>query len=72
MLNRRYAIIGWLVWNVAKQVGKRKAKRAVPGVDTKHKRPNRAAVVATAAAVGGTAVLVGKLKRRGGSSHVVE
>ncbi|HEV8251500.1 MAG TPA: hypothetical protein VGQ15_16130 [Gaiellaceae bacterium] len=72
MFNRRYAFIGWLVWNVAKQVGKRKAKRAVPSVDMEKKRPNRPAIIAVLVALGGTAWLVGRLKRRGGSGHVDE
>jgi len=66
MFNRRYAMIGWLVWNVAKQVGKRKAKRAVPTVDTK-KRSHKAAVVGAIAGLAITGWLVGKLKRGGGS-----
>jgi hypothetical protein len=72
MFNRRYALIGWLMWNVAKQVGKRKAKRAVPAVDTKRKRPNKPAILGAIAGLAITAWIVGKLKRGGGSSHVGE
>ena len=72
MFNRRYAIIGWLLWNFAKQVGKRKAKRAVPSVDTKKKRPNRPAIIGAIAGLAITAWIVGKLKRGGGSGHVAE
>ena len=72
MFNRRYAMIGWLVWNVAKQVGKRKAKKAVPSVDTKTKRANKPAILGAIAGLAITAWLVGKLKRGGGSHHVGE
>ena len=72
MLNRRYAFIGWLVWNVAKQVGKRKARKAVPAVDTKKKRPNKPAIIGVLVGLAITGWLVGKLKRRGGSGDVVE
>jgi hypothetical protein len=70
MFNRRYAFIGWLVWTVGKQIGKRKAKSAVPGIDPGTKRPNPAAIASAFAALAGTAWLVGKLKRREGSNHV--
>jgi hypothetical protein len=72
MFNRRYALIGWLLWNFAKQVGKRKAKRAVPTVDTKKKRLNKPAIVGAFAGLAITAWIVGKLKRGGGPSHVGE
>ena len=51
MLNRRNAAIGWLTWQVAKRVIRRKARAAVPSVEDR--RPNKAAVAAAlAAAVG--------------------
>ena len=54
ILNRRNAVLGWLAWKAGKRMAKRKARTAVPSVDTETKRPNRAAaVVAVAAAVGG-------------------
>jgi hypothetical protein len=72
MFNRRYAMIGWLVWNVAKQVGKRKAKKAVPSVDTKSRRPNKSAIIGVLAGLAITGWLVGKLKRGGGSGDDFE
>jgi hypothetical protein len=67
MFNRRYAFIGWLVWNIGKRIGKRKAKAAVPAIDPETKRPNRPAIVSGLAGLAGIAWIVGKLKRRGGS-----
>jgi hypothetical protein len=31
IVNRRYAILGWTVWQIAKYAGKNKARQAVPG-----------------------------------------
>jgi hypothetical protein len=54
IVNRRNAVLGWAVWNVGKRVAKKKAKGAVPTVDTETKRPNASAtVLAALAAVGG-------------------
>ena len=54
IVNRRNAVLGWAVWNVGKRVAKKKARGAVPSVDTETKRPNAAAtVLAALAAVGG-------------------
>ena len=53
IVNRRNAVLGWTVWQVGKRVAKKKAKGAVPGVDTSTKRPNKSAIVAMVAAVGG-------------------
>jgi hypothetical protein len=54
IVNRRNAVLGWAVWNVGKRVAKKKARGAVPSVDTETKRPNAAAtILATLAAVGG-------------------
>ena len=58
IVNRRNAVVGWVVWNVGKRVAKRKAKAAVPTIDTETKRPNKPAVVTAAlAALGGLAML---------------
>jgi hypothetical protein len=45
IINRRNAVLGWGVWKIAKRVGRRKAKAAVPG--------NKGAIASTLAAVGG-------------------
>jgi LPXTG-motif cell wall-anchored protein len=53
ILNKRNAVLGWTAWQVAKQVGKRKAKQAAPGRVGGSKRPNKGAVVSGLAALGG-------------------
>jgi hypothetical protein len=51
IINRRNAVLGFLAWEGAKLVAKRKAKEAIPGVE--NRRPNKAAIVAGLAAVAG-------------------
>ena len=55
MLNRRKAMIGWLVYTAAKPLAKRavksKAKAVVPGAKTGSRMPNVAAVLAGAGAL---------------------
>jgi hypothetical protein len=70
MFNRRYAMIGWLIWNVAKQVGKQRAKRAVSGVDSPKRRSKVAAIIGVLAGLAITGWLVGRLKHGGGSGDV--
>jgi hypothetical protein len=54
VFNRRNAAVGWLALVVGKRVLKRKAKQAVPAIDTESKRPNKSAVaLVVASAVGG-------------------
>jgi hypothetical protein len=53
ILNKRNAVLGWTAWQVAKRVGKRKAKQAVPGRVDDTKRPNKGAIVSALAAIGG-------------------
>jgi hypothetical protein len=72
IFNRRYALIGWLVWNVGKRVGKRKARQAVPSIDPETKRPNRPAILSALAALGGALWIFGKKKRGGDSSPDVD
>jgi len=53
VFNRRNAVIGWLAWTGTKTVMKRKAKDAVPAIDTETKRPNKSAIaLAAATAIG--------------------
>lgn len=64
IVNRRNAVLGWAVWNVGKRVAKKKARGAVPNVDTETKRPNAAAtILATLAALGGALMF---WRKRGG------
>ena len=53
IVNRRNAVLGWAAWQVGKRVARRKAKSAVPTVDPETKRPNKPAVIAALATVGG-------------------
>jgi hypothetical protein len=53
--NRRNALLGWLVWTVAKRIAKRKAKAAIPSIDREAKRPNMPTVVLALAGAGAVA-----------------
>ena len=53
IFNRRNAALGWLSWLAAKHVLKKTAKDAVPGTVKGSKRPNKGAIAAGLAAVGG-------------------
>ncbi len=66
MLNRRKALIGWLVWTAAKPLARRalrsKAKGAVPGRREGSRAPNKAAIVA---GLGALAAVLMFWRRRG-------
>ena len=62
IVNRRNAVLGWTVWKVTKRVAKRKAKDAVPTIDSETKRPNKPFLFAFFGALGGLLWF----KRRGG------
>jgi DNA-directed RNA polymerase specialized sigma24 family protein len=68
IITRRNAVLGWAVWRVGKRVARRKAKEAVPSIDTDSMRPNKPAVAAAAVAalVGGLVFL--RRVRNGASS----
>jgi hypothetical protein len=66
ILNRRNAMIGWAVWQVGKRAMKRKAKAAVPSIDTETRRPNRAAMLLGAAAAAGAALVFWRRHDDGG------
>ncbi len=53
IFNRRNAAVGWVAWAVGKRVLKKKAKDAVPGVDSETKRPNKSAVALAVAGLVG-------------------
>lgn len=55
IVNRRNAVLGWTVWQIAKRVAKRKAKDAVPSFDTETRRPNKSLVFAVVGALAGLA-----------------
>ena len=64
MLNKRFALLGWLTWQVGKRFARRKARAAVPGVE--EGRPNKGLIVSALAAVG--AVLFFWRRRRDGEA----
>jgi hypothetical protein len=47
--------MGWAAWQVGKRVLKRKAKDAVPKVDTETKKPNKSAIALLIASAVGVA-----------------
>ena len=49
IFNKRNAVLGWGVWQVAKGVAKRKAKRATPGA-SEHSGLKKSAVAGAGAA----------------------
>jgi LPXTG-motif cell wall-anchored protein len=53
VFNKRNAVLGWGVWQVSKIAAKRKARAAVPGRSGDSMRPNKGAIAAGLAAVGG-------------------
>jgi hypothetical protein len=53
VFNRRNAAVGWMAWAVGKRVLKKKAKGAVPAIDSESKKPNKSAIaLVIASAVG--------------------
>ena len=67
LMNRRNALLGWAVWQVGKQAAKRKARAAVPGRADDSMKPNKSAVAAGLATLGG--VLWFRRRRRTGSDE---
>jgi hypothetical protein len=65
VLNKRNAVLGWAVWSVSKRAAKQKAKAAAPGRADGSMRPNKSAVAAALATVGGALWF---WRRRGGGS----
>ena len=49
MLNKRFALLGWLTWQVGKRFARKKARAAVPSVE--EGRPNKGLIVSALAAV---------------------
>jgi LPXTG-motif cell wall-anchored protein len=62
VFNKRNAVLGWAVWQVSKVAAKRKVKSAAPGRSGDSMRPNKGAIAAGVAAVGG-AVLFWRKRR---------
>ncbi len=53
VINKRNAILGWAVWQVGKGAAKRKAKASSPGRADDSMLPNKSAIAAGIAALGG-------------------
>jgi len=53
IFNRRNAAVGWLTWMVGKRVLKKKAKDAVPTIDSQSKKPNKSAIALLIAGAAG-------------------
>ena len=67
IVNRRNAVIGWVVWKASKRAMKRKAQAAKPSVEDG--RPNKPLVAATAAgAAAATAGAVDVWRKRHGDN----
>jgi hypothetical protein len=52
IVNRRYAILGWIVWQIAKYAGKNKARQVVPGKGG-YGGLNKGAIASILLAIGG-------------------
>jgi hypothetical protein len=70
IVNRRNAVLGWIAWQIGKRVARRKAKAAVPSIDTQSRRPNASAIVSALAAVGGALWFWRRRKGAGTESSV--
>ena len=55
VFNRRNAAFGWVAWAVGKRVLKKKAKDAVPSIDTETGKPNKSAIALLLASAVGVA-----------------
>jgi hypothetical protein len=55
VINRRNAVFGWFAWAVGKRVLKKKAKDAVPSIDTETGKPNKSAIALLLASAVGVA-----------------
>jgi len=53
VFNRRNAAVGWVTWLVGKRVLKKKARDAVPSIDSETKRPNKSAIALLIAGAAG-------------------
>jgi hypothetical protein len=66
VFNRRNAAVGWLALLVGKRIVKRKAKQAVPAIDSESKRPNKSAIALMLASAVGVATF---WRRRSGDEE---
>ena len=66
VFNRRNAAVGWVTWLVGKRVLKKKARDAVPSIDSETKKPNKSAIALLVA--GTVGALTFWRKRSGGDA----
>jgi hypothetical protein len=66
IFNRRNAAVGWLTWMVGKRDLNKKAKDAVPTIDSQSKKPNKSAIALLIA--GTVGALTFWRKRSGGDA----
>ena len=62
IVNRRNAVLGYVVWKVAKRTGKQKAREAVPGAGDYAGLNKSAIATIVAAAIGAALLVVWRLK----------
>jgi hypothetical protein len=65
IVNRRNAVVGWVVVKLGKRVAKKKARDVVPGTVEDSLRPNKPAIAVGVAGVGG-ALMFWRRRRAGG------
>jgi hypothetical protein len=68
IVNRRNALLGWATWKVGKRVARRKAREAVPAVESG--RPNKPAIAAAGAAALAGSLFFWRKARKGGGDDV--
>ena len=61
MINRRNAVLGYMVWSAFKQIGKQKARKAVPGGGN-YIGLNKPAIATIAAVAVGAGLVVWRIK----------
>jgi hypothetical protein len=65
ILNKRNAVIGWVVWSAGKSLAKHRARQAVPAVEGG--RPNKPAIAAAVAGLTGVLMFWRRLRRSSGT-----
>ena len=68
VFNRRNAAVGWVTWLVGKRVLKKKARDAVPSIDSETKKPNKSAIALAVAGIAGAATFWRKRSDSGDSA----
>jgi ABC-type Co2+ transport system permease subunit len=61
IINRRNAVLGYMVWSAFKQIGKQKARKAVPGTGD-YAGLNKSAIATIAAAATAVALVAWRKK----------